>query len=158
MAYTIEILPDSKADLDAVGQLIYDSIHALAGTHYSPEQLNAWAPNPYAGERARKRFGDQLFFIASDDDGIAALMTLTPEHHLDFAYAHPRSAGKGAAAQAYSSLETYARGQNINAITSDVSLVARPFFEKRGYKTLAKQHPIANGVALINFKMRKEFS
>lgn len=158
MTYAIAIMPASEVDLDAAGQLIFDSIHGLAHTHYSPEELKAWAPKPYAGDRAKQRFEDQLFFIASDDEGMAAVMTLTPDHHLDVAYSHPRSAGTGAASQTYSTLETFARAQKVRAITSDVSFVARSFFEKRGYKVLAKQHPIANGVKLTNFNVRKDLA
>jgi len=156
MTFDISIMPAEEVDLDAAGKLIYDSIHGLAHTHYSEEQIKAWAPEPYAGDRAKQRFADQLFFIASDPEGMAALMTLTQEHYLDFAYAHPRTKGRGAASQTYATLETFAEAQGVKSITSDVSFVARPFFEKRGYKVLKRQFPIANGVELTNFNVRKD--
>lgn len=156
MGYAIDIQPAEEADLNAIGQLIYESIHGLAHSHYSPEQLKAWAPEPYTGEEAKKRFADQLLFTASDDEGLAAFMSLTPDGVLDFAYSHPRCSGKGAASQTYSTLETFARAQNVRSIQSDVSYVARPFFEKRGYKVVAEQHPVANGVKLTNFNVRKD--
>lgn len=158
MTFHIEILPSEEADLDIVGQLIFESIHGLAHLHYTKEQLHAWAPEPYAGDAAKMRFAGQLLFTASDDSGMAAVMTLTPHAYLDFAYTHPRSAGKGAASQAYSTLETYALAQGVQAITSDVSLVARPFFEKRGFKVLAEKFPVRNGVGLTNFNVRKDLA
>ncbi|MFC7292035.1 GNAT family N-acetyltransferase [Hirschia litorea] len=156
MTYHIEILPSENADLDSVGQLIFDSIHGLAHTHYSKEQLQAWAPEPYAGDAAKMRFAGQILFTASDDSGLAAIMSLTSNAHLDFAYTHPRCSGKGAASQTYSTLETYALAHDVQAITSDVSLVARPFFEKRGFKILAQNLPVKNGVGLTNFSARKD--
>jgi putative acetyltransferase len=82
-------------------------------------------------------------------------MTLKADGYLDFAYALPRVAGQGAASEIYTALEGWARTEGLSVLTSDISLVARPFFEKRGWSVIAKQDNECNGVNLINFRMEK---
>ena len=141
-AFTVIVQIAEDADIDALGALMHDSIHTLGAQAYTPEQLNAWSPAPRQGQRARERFAGQTCFIANDAQGPAAFMTLTKTGHLDFAYAHPRAAGRGAASMVYSSLERFARHAAHSEITSDISLIARPFFEKRNFIVVREQHPI----------------
>lgn len=156
--YNIEIKPSEDADADALAALMHASIHVLGSRAYSRKQLDAWSPAPRQGETARKRFSGQTAFIAMDDKGPAAFMTLDPEGYLDFAYAHPRAAGKGAASLAYDALETFARARGMTELTSDISLIARPFMERRGWMVVRRQSPVVNDVALTNFHMHKELA
>jgi acetyltransferase, GNAT family len=53
-------------------------------------------------------------------------------------------------------IERYAITAGIIRITSEVSLTARPFFEKRGYIVEEEQKRKANQLSLTNFGMAKE--
>lgn len=48
--------------------------------------------------------------------------------------------------------------QGITRITSEVSLTARPFFEKRGYIVEVEQKCKANRLFLTNFWMAKRLA
>jgi quinol monooxygenase YgiN len=43
-----------------------------------------------------------------------------------------------------------------NELTSDVSITARPFFERYGFTVEAEQHPVSCGVPLTNYTMTKK--
>ena len=43
-------------------------------------------------------------------------------------------------------------------ITSEVSITARPFFEKHGYKVVKEQKAKANRLYLTNYVMKKELN
>ena len=53
-------------------------------------------------------------------------------------------------------MEAHARRAQLTELTSDVSITARPFFERHGFNVKAKQHPVMGGVLLTNYKMRKK--
>lgn len=52
-------------------------------------------------------------------------------------------------------IERYAITSGIMRITSEVSLTARPFFEKKGYVVEEEQKRKANQLSLTNFWMAK---
>ena len=51
---------------------------------------------------------------------------------------------------------TRAKSSNIDRIFSEVSITARPFFEKQGFAVLAEQKIVRNGIELTNFKMERK--
>ena len=63
--------------------------------------------------------------------------------------------GKGVATQLLYEVERIARQLGVAEITSEVSLTARPFFEKKGYEIVKIQKYRANKLELTNFVMRK---
>ena len=52
-------------------------------------------------------------------------------------------------------VEKMAVTYGVTEITSEVSLTARPFFERKGYKVVKSQKCRANKLMLTNFVMRK---
>jgi len=158
MTYDIIQIPTKDVDLAAAAELIYQSIHCIARNHYTQAQLNAWMPEPFSIEKANTVFLGQIWFIACDQLGYCALMTLAKQGYIDFVYAHPRTARKGAASMCFDALEKFAREQGLKELSSDVSHVARPLFEKRGFKTISHQFPVRNGVTLENFTVKKDLS
>ena len=54
-----------------------------------------------------------------------------------------------------SAVEQRAREYGVSEITAEVSLTARPFFEKRGYEVMKIQKRRANRLKLTNFVMCK---
>ncbi|WP_245933752.1 GNAT family N-acetyltransferase [Arthrobacter livingstonensis] len=52
-------------------------------------------------------------------------------------------------------VEAHARSERRPALSADVSITARPFFERHGFTVEAEQHPVKAGVELTNYKMRK---
>jgi quinol monooxygenase YgiN len=53
-------------------------------------------------------------------------------------------------------VETHARSVQLTELTADVSITARPFFERHGFTVEAEQHPVLDGMPLTNYKMKKK--
>nr|WP_166805735.1 hypothetical protein [Cryobacterium ruanii] len=47
-------------------------------------------------------------------------------------------------------VESHARQAQLSELTTDVSITARPFFERYGFTVEAEQHPVKGGVPLTN--------
>ena len=70
----------------------------------------------------------------------------------------PDFQGTGIAAILLNEIEQHATATGITRITSEVSLTARPFFEKRGYIVEVEQKCKANRLFLTNFWMAKRLA
>ncbi|TFD64649.1 GNAT family N-acetyltransferase [Cryobacterium sp. Hb1] len=68
----------------------------------------------------------------------------------------PQFQRRGVARQLIRHVETHARSVQVTELTADVSITARPFFERHGFTVEAEQHPVRGGVPLTNYKMKKK--
>ena len=71
-------------------------------------------------------------------------------------FVHKDFQGKGIATALLNEIERHAIATGVTRITSEVSLTARPFFEKRGYIVEKEQKRKAHLLSLTNFWMGKE--
>ena len=78
--------------------------------------------------------------------------------YLHSMFIHKDFQGKGIATILLNEIERYATARGIMRITSEVSLTARPFFEKRGYIVEVEQKRKANQLYLTNFWMAKRLA
>ncbi|NMM24857.1 MAG: GNAT family N-acetyltransferase [Phycicoccus sp.] len=79
-----------------------------------------------------------------------------PDGYVDMMFVSPRHQRRGVARQLLAHVEAHARSEGIPALSADVSITARPFFERHGFTVEAEQHPVKAGVELTNDKMRRE--
>lgn len=67
-------------------------------------------------------------------------------------FVHSDYQGKGVATAICNQLEQVVQG----GIITHASITARPFFEKRGFKTIKEQQVERQGIFLTNFIMEKK--
>lgn len=75
--------------------------------------------------------------------------------HLYSMFVHKDFQRKGIATLLLSEVERIAEKYGVIYITSEVSLTARSFFEKKGYEVVKIQKYKANRLELTSFVMRK---
>lgn len=73
-------------------------------------------------------------------------------------YCHPDHARRGLGSAILSMLEAHAQSKGVTAVRVEASAVARPFFERFGFRVLEVERPVRHGVAFMRFKMEKELA
>ena len=141
-----------------IADVFHQSVHAVDPSVYSPEQKEAWAPSPINYERWAERLTEKKPFIAVIENRVAGFIELDADGHIDCTYTHPDFQGKGVAATLYEHLLEEAKSRNINRLYVEASLIAKPFFEHRGFYVVKKNEVERNGVSLVNFSMEKHLS
>lgn len=92
------------------------------------------------------------FIVAVNQQSqIVGFSSITPQGYLHSMFVHKDFQDRGIATMLLEEIERYAISNGIMRITSEVSLTARPFFEKRGYIVEKEQKRKANQLSLINF-------
>lgn len=89
---------------------------------------------------------------------IVGFSSITPQGYLHNMFVHKDFQDKGVATVLLNEIERYVAVMGIKRITSEVSLTARPFFEKRGFVVEKEQKCRANKLFLTNFVMAKELN
>lgn len=144
----------TQADLPAVLDLFRTSVHTLCRSDYTPDQLSAWAPEDLDEASWARRLQCQTFLLAEEDGALMGFASLEGDY-LDLLYVHPRHARRGVGTVLCDALERQCTGRRI---TVHASATARPFFARRGYRTVEPHQVERRGVTLINYFMEKELS
>lgn len=143
------------SDLEEMQELYVDTIKSICIKDYNEEQIAVWTSTVQNAERWNKVLTDQLVLLAEKNNKIVGYGTLDNGNYIDFFYIHKDFQGQGIANSILSQIESQAKKTGNTLLTSDVSITAKPFFEKKGFKVLKEQKNIRKGIELINFKMEK---
>ncbi len=144
-------------DETEIYQLFYDTVHYVNCKDYTQEQLDAWAPkNPDLPEW-RKSLATNYTFVAVDktSDKIIGFSDLEVNGYLNRGYVHKDYQKLGIGKALLEAREHLATALGIPQLFSDVSITAKPFFEKCGYVTEARQIKELHGIIFTNFRMIK---
>lgn len=147
--------PYRDSDLTAVVELFTASVHGLAAPGYDAAQREAWAPRPPDPEAWRTRLAGLRAVVAEDDGGPAGFVAYSEGGHVDLLYVAPGQARRGVASRLLAHAEAALAATGVRELTTEASLVARPFFEARGYHVVDEQTVERGGVALPRLAMRK---
>ena len=149
----------TKKDIGVLAELFRETVCRINSRDYSPEQIAAWT-----GGATPKRwdglFSGALRFILAerDTDGAILGFTAVDRGYLHSLFVHAEYQSRGIGSGLLEQAEAYAHMQGAVRITSEVSLTARPFFERKGYRVDREQQIDRGGVLLTNFYCQKCFN
>lgn len=150
------VRPFRPEDSGEIGRLFFDTIHIVNSRDYTPKEITAWAPTVPDADWAAQRAQTRVVFVAESTTGIVGFAELRPRaSHLDCLYTRHDAQGRGVASTLLRAIESQAVDLGLVRLQTEASITARPFFERRGFRLLARQAAERNGVQLTNFKMEK---
>ena len=151
----IEIRDYRDADGAELTAIFQRAVREIARKDYSPIQVMAWAPDaPDTVDFATRRSAKPTF-VAEYDGKLAGFTDLDDDGHIDMFYVNPDFQRRGVASAMLRFLAERAQSEKRKRLQSEVSITARPVFERHGFKVLAYQTVQTNGQALGNYRMEK---
>jgi putative acetyltransferase len=122
---------------------------------YTSAQIAGWAAQAQDPVKLDARFRNSVTWVALLEDGVVGYTNLAAAGYIDTLYVHAEAQKRGAATALLAALEETARASNVARLHSEVSITARPFFEKRGFSILTPQVVTVGGIQYDNFRMEK---
>ena len=146
-----------QSDTVELNQLFQNTVLAINRRDYSQAEVEDWASCGDNLANIKDMIKTHYFIVAVNQQSeIVGFSSITPQGYLHSMFVHKDFQGKGIAIMLLNEIEQYAITNGIMRITSEVSLTARPFFEKRGYIVAEEQKRKANQLSLTNFWMAKQ--
>lgn len=136
-----------------MAELFYNTVHTVNAEDYTGEQLDAWADGNPDLVKWDQSFQAHQTLIAEENDRIVGFGDIDRTGYLDRLYVHREYQGQGIATLLCDLLEELTEG---NVITVHASITAKPFFERRGYRTVKRQQVERRGILLTNYIMEKD--
>ncbi|VTT98997.1 acetyltransferase : Glr3142 protein OS=Gloeobacter violaceus (strain PCC 7421) GN=glr3142 PE=4 SV=1: Acetyltransf_10 [Gemmataceae bacterium] len=154
MSHRVSTRPFRRDDVPALFELFRGTVHRVNSRDYSPEQVAAWAPpetNPARWETLASRFA----VVAEVGGDVAGFADLEPDGHVDRFFVHADHQGRGVGTAMMAAILSEAGRLRVPRLFAEVSITARPFFERHGFDVLAEQQVVVRGVSLTNFRMER---
>lgn len=147
----------STADFPAIKKLFLETVRHVCRDNYSPSEIAAWTSGVEEDpERWLNKIREQYFLLIEKDGVLLGMGSLLQGDYIDIMYVHRDYQGQGIAKRLLAELEAEASRQGKSVLSSDVSITARPFFEKKGFRVIHRNEIPRKGEILINFRVQKE--
>lgn len=148
---TLNIRSATQEDLEAITQLFRQTV--LHVKEYTEQQVTTWAKRHEEYTRWQDRLRRQHFLLAESEDKLVGFGSITTDGYLDTLFVDRNFQRKGVASALVDKLLEYARQHKVEIVHSEVSLTAKPFFEKYGFRVLRPQQVVLDGVVFVNYFM-----
>ena len=146
-----------QSDTVELKQLFQNTVLAINRRDYSQAEVEDWASCGDDLSNIEDMIKTHYFIVAVNQQSeIVGFSSITSQGYLHSMFVHKNFQSEGIATMLLNEIEQYAITNGIMRITSEVSLTARPFFEKRGYIVEEEQKRKANKLSLTNFWMAKQ--
>jgi putative acetyltransferase len=153
----ITITPFDESELDAILKLFRETVRTINAADYSPEQIEAWAPEKLDRERWLRILTQNIAYVAKINGTIVGFGDATLDGTINHIYSHKDYQGKGIGTALLNALEQSLFKRGIHVVRTEASISAKPFFEKRGYKVIKTQDMVhRTGMIFRNYVMTKE--
>lgn len=124
---------------------------------YDQAQVDAWAPHIPDPATWLPKLSEFDTYLAIDEQGQSvAWIAMSPAGYIDMLFCLPAAVGRGIAGQLYDAVARRATERGLTRMTAHASLLAQPFFAKRGWHVEKHEMHERNGVTMPRAEMFKE--
>lgn len=145
-------------DLLELQRLFVDTVKTICRNDYNDEQIKVWTSGIENADRWQKILKTQYVLVAEQENKIIGFATLDCGNYIDLFYIHKDFQRQGIARELYAEIEIEAIRKKQTELTSDVSITAKPFFERMGFDGIKEQRIVKQCVEFTNFKMTKKLT
>lgn len=143
-------------DAQDLANIYYNTIHKINIRDYNQQQVDVWAPKTSKEITGwLKKFERTNPFVAVVNNTVIGFAEFESNGYIDCFYCHHEWIGCGVGAALMQAIYESAAQQGIKRIFTEVSITAKPFFDKCGFTTVTQQTVERKGVFLTNYKMEK---
>ncbi|NOH72844.1 GNAT family N-acetyltransferase [Vibrio pectenicida] len=143
-------------DTQALWEVFFFTVRKINCQHYSQQQVEAWAQDSWNQDIWHEKMLQINAYIAEINGQIAGYTDLQDSGLIDHFFCHYQFQGKGVGRTLMEHIKREAIQRGISRLYSEVSITARPFYERMGFKLVREQQVEMRGQWLTNFAMEQQ--
>lgn len=152
----MELRKYKSEDCTTLAELFFQTIHSVNAKDYTNDQLDAWATGKINLSAWNKSFLNHNTLVAEINGTIVGFGDMDNNGYLDKLFVHKDYQRIGIATAIVNELEHQAVLSGIHLFSTQASITAKPFFERRGYRVVRENTVVRCNVKLKNYIMEKK--
>lgn len=149
-----------EEDTKKLCDIYYNTIHNVNKGDYTEEELEAWAPSISYNEESYKkdmeRWNKINPFIVADNDIPIGFAELEDGGHINCFFVHHDYQGRGVGSMLINACINEAVKLNYQKLVAEVSITAKSFFIKKGFKNIKPILCDISGMKMQYYLMEKD--
>jgi putative acetyltransferase len=142
-------------DTQQILQLFYDTVHRVNIRDYTQAQVDAWAPKHPDVQKWIERMQDRMTYVAEENGKAIGFAELERNGHIGCFYAHADHQNMGVGTALFHQIQLTAESLDLPKLFVEVSITAKPFFERMGFSAIATEEIELRGEKLFANVMEK---
>ena len=151
----INIRKYKESDARDLWAIFYHTIRNVNSRDYTQAKVEAWAPDAFSPEAWQRKMNANSPFVAEINGETVGYADLQEDGLIDHFFCHHKHQGKGVGRHLMEHVLKVGELQGIARFYSEVSITARPFYEKFGFKVAKEQVVEIRGQKLRHFVMER---
>ena len=143
-------------NIEELAQLYTNTVHNINIKDYTKEQIESWAPSKIDYDKWQNRFETTQPYMVKKNNTIVGFFELEDNGHIDCFYVHHNHQGEGVGQLMMTTILKLANDKKLTEVYAEVSITAKPFFEKNGFITEHQNVVVRGEQELVNYTMRKQ--
>jgi putative acetyltransferase len=139
-------------------QIYHDTMHIINGRDYTAEQCERWAPAMPDMPKCIERTRAKNPFVAEEGGKMLGYAELENDGYIDRFYVAHDHQRQGVGRSLYEAIEQEAQRLAIPRLHARVSITAKDFFLRMGFRVVTEQRKVICGAVAPNFIMEKLLS
>lgn len=140
-------------DLEEIQLLFKETILNTCQNDYSFNERTVWSNAVEKTNKWEQSLKEEYFIVATLANKIVGFSSLKNKNYLNLMYVHKNYIRKGVATLLYKKIKEKSVALGFNRLQADVSITAKPFFEKMGFSVVHENKNNIENEILINYKM-----
>lgn len=137
----------------AVWNVYFRATRESNSRDYHPDLIERWAPVGQDMGEWRVRLEEKSPFVAILDGQIVGMAELEEDGFVDYFYVLPDFERRGIGSALLGKIREQAALKGLADLRAEVSVTAKPFFEKHGFSVIKAKHHVIIGHPAPNFLM-----
>ncbi|WP_028022440.1 GNAT family N-acetyltransferase [Enterovibrio calviensis] len=139
----------------ALWSLFYQTVRTVNIQDYTPEQVAIWAPDN-CNEIAWKNRMQHIYpYVAVRKNAIVGYADVQTNGYIDHFFVDAKTQGKGVGKALMNVLFREGGNMSVARFYSNVSITAKPFFQRMGFQVVKVQQVEKAGAVFTNYIMEK---
>ena len=135
--------------------LLHKSVHTLCREAYSPEELEAWAPEKMDMVKFSASLRKSVNWVAEEDGRPVGFICVERDGYVNRLYTHPDYTNRGVATALLETAITWAKKKKLKRIFLSASKIGYGFYVKKGFHVCGIERIERRGTVFENKVMEK---
>lgn len=135
--------------------LLYSSVHRLCAGVYTPEELEAWAPEKMDKNRLSRGLMLNYTWVADEDGLPIGFICIERDGYINRLFTHPDHVRRGVATALLNTAIDWAKKRGLRRVFLSASKVGYGFYVKNGFRVCGMERTERRGVVFENKVMER---